>query len=242
MQLSVYSPIICFWIKLSTETPYLGNVANTAGKPAAPAVFFCPSDFQFPQVLKRKKAPRLGGKCDHARTGPGTPGLLRGQQRYDLAQLCPDLANGGSHVIGTSGTLRRKRRRFRRRGLGPPLGGSLGGGCLLGTPVAFERIPCPRDRVAFPMHQPFDFQREFHFAAAVKALPGAALIRLELGKLRLPEAKDVWLDAAEARNVADLEIQPIGDDGRVDHALSRLCRHIHHAIAIPEQFNFRACS
>ena len=84
----------------------------------------------------------------------------------------------------------------------------------------FQRLACPQDRVTLPVHQSLDLQGHFDLATPVEALPGAALVGLELGELRLPEAKNVRLNAAQARNIADLEIQAIWDYGRVDHALS----------------------
>jgi hypothetical protein len=86
--------------------------------------------------------------------------------------------------------------------------------------MAFERLAGSGNGVALSVHQPLDLQGQFHLSSAVKTLTGSTFIRLELGKLRFPKTKDVRLDAAQARYVANLEVQPIGDDGRVDHALS----------------------
>jgi hypothetical protein len=67
--------------------------------------------------------------------------------------------------------------------------------------------------------QPLDFQGQFHIAAAVKPLAGSALVGFELGKLRLPEAQDIGFDAADARHIANLEVEAVGDRGRIEGAL-----------------------
>ncbi len=83
-----------------------------------------------------------------------------------------------------------------------------------------ESLPGAGNRVAFAVNQPLDLKCQFHLAAPVKPLTRSALVRLQLRKLRLPESKHIRFYAADARNIADLEIKAIGDDGRVDNALS----------------------
>jgi hypothetical protein len=61
------------------------------------------------------------------------------------------------------------------------------------------------------MDQALDFQDQLDFAAAVKALAGSTLVGFELGKLRLPKAQDVCLEAADACNVSNFEVEAVGD-------------------------------
>ena len=61
------------------------------------------------------------------------------------------------------------------------------------------------------MNQALDLQRHFHVALAVEPLAGAALVRLQLRKLRLPESQDIGLNVANSRNIANLEIETIWD-------------------------------
>ena len=74
-------------------------------------------------------------------------------------------------------------------------------------------------RVALGVDEPLDFQNQLNFTTAIETLAGAAFVGLELGKLRLPEAEDVSFKAADAGNVANLEIEAIGDRGRFRCAL-----------------------
>src|SRR5207248_151361 len=91
----------------------------------------------------------------------------------------------------------------------------------LRSPVgAFQGMASAGDGVTLTVHEALDLKSHFHFAAAVETLAGTTLIGLQLRELRLPETKNVGLDAAQARNIANLEVQAIGNDGRVGHALS----------------------
>ena len=47
------------------------------------------------------------------------------------------------------------------------------------------------------MDEAFDLENLFDIAAAVEALAGSALVRLELGELGLPKAQDIGLEAAD---------------------------------------------
>ena len=73
-------------------------------------------------------------------------------------------------------------------------------------------------RIALDVDQMLDPQSKFHVAAAVKTLARAALVGFELGKLRLPKAQDIGLDSAKFRHVANLEVEAVGDRGRVKGA------------------------
>jgi hypothetical protein len=70
------------------------------------------------------------------------------------------------------------------------------------------------------VNEALDLEREFDLAAPIEALAGSAFVGLELGKLSLPKTKDVWFDSADAGYIPDLEVQAIGDVGRVDNALA----------------------
>ena len=83
----------------------------------------------------------------------------------------------------------------------------------------FQNLPCAGERVALGMHQVLDLQGQFHIAAAVKPLAGAALVGFELRKLRLPKTQDVGFQPADTRHIANLEVEAIGDRGRVEGAL-----------------------
>jgi hypothetical protein len=67
--------------------------------------------------------------------------------------------------------------------------------------------------------QVFYLQGQLDVAAAVKALAGSALVGLELGKLRLPKAQDVGLELADAGDISNLEVETVGNRGRVEGAL-----------------------
>jgi hypothetical protein len=70
------------------------------------------------------------------------------------------------------------------------------------------------------MNEALDLQRHLDFAPAIQSLASSAFVRLELGKLRLPESEDVRFDSADAGDVADLEVEAIRDGWWVDNAFS----------------------
>jgi hypothetical protein len=74
-------------------------------------------------------------------------------------------------------------------------------------------------RVSLSVDQAFDLQGQLNVATAVKALAGSAFVGLELGKLRLPKAQDVGLELADAGHISNLEVETVGDRGRVEGAL-----------------------
>jgi hypothetical protein len=75
------------------------------------------------------------------------------------------------------------------------------------------------ERVSLGVDQTFDLQGQLDVAAAVKALAGPAFVGLELGKLRLPKAQDVGLELTDAGHISNLEVETVGDRGRVEGAL-----------------------
>ena len=70
------------------------------------------------------------------------------------------------------------------------------------------------------MNESLDFERKFDLATPIEALSGSALVGFELGKLGLPETKDVGFYSADAGYIPDLKVQAIRDVGRVDNALA----------------------
>src|SRR5450432_1034824 len=69
----------------------------------------------------------------------------------------------------------------------------------------------PGDGKAFLIEQPLDVQNVFDVFTAIHALPGGALHRLQLRKLRLPKSQNVSRQMAEPGNLADAEIKFVGD-------------------------------
>jgi hypothetical protein len=80
--------------------------------------------------------------------------------------------------------------------------------------------------ISLAIHKALDFYGDLNLAATIETLSGSALVGLQLGKLGLPETKDIGFDGADAGYVPDLEVQAIRDGGRVDNALSgKICGH-----------------
>ncbi len=68
-----------------------------------------------------------------------------------------------------------------------------------------------RDGVPLAVNQPLDLKHKFHIPTPVKALARAALVGLQLRKLRLPETQNIRLNLADLRYVADLEVETVWD-------------------------------
>ncbi len=73
----------------------------------------------------------------------------------------------------------------------------------------FKCLSRARQRVSLRMNEPLDIKSQFHVAAAVKPLSGAAFVGLELRKLGLPETQDVGFHFANTRDIANLEIKAV---------------------------------
>src|SRR5690242_9436268 len=69
------------------------------------------------------------------------------------------------------------------------------------------------DGVALVVEKALDAEYHFDVAAAVEALAGAAFMRLEGGKLALPEAENVGRQIAESGHLADAEVKLVRDFG-----------------------------
>ena len=65
------------------------------------------------------------------------------------------------------------------------------------------------DGVALFVQQVLNAEEQLDILAAVEAVAGAGLLRRQDGKLRLPVAQDVGLDAEQFAHLADFEVQLI---------------------------------
>jgi hypothetical protein len=65
--------------------------------------------------------------------------------------------------------------------------------------------------VALVIEEALDAEGHLDIAFAIEALSGAALVRLELRELALPEAQDVGGDIAESGDFADAEVELVRD-------------------------------
>src|SRR6266403_3113029 len=66
------------------------------------------------------------------------------------------------------------------------------------------------DRVALDVEEAADLDQELDVLAAVEAVAGAGLAGAEDAELRLPVADDVGLHADQLRDLADLEVELVG--------------------------------
>ena len=136
-------------------------------------------------------------------------GIGRGQQSGNLPQFGAGPANGCSNcLLALAGVAARKR----QRGLWFALRAWT-------AMLLLKSLAGAGECVSLGMDQLFDLKNQFDVAPAVKPLAGSALVGFELRKLRLPKAQDVGLDLADARNVTKLEVETVGDRGRVGGAL-----------------------
>ena len=67
------------------------------------------------------------------------------------------------------------------------------------------------DGVSLVVEQRLDVEHGLDIAASVETLAGAAFMRLELWKLRLPEAQHVRGNIAEAGDLSDAEVELVRD-------------------------------
>jgi len=144
-------------------------------------------------------------------------GIRRGQQSGNLPQFGAGPADGRSNcLLALAGVAARKR----QRGLWFTLRSVTAVELIEGLPGAGECISLGVDKA-------LDLQDQLDVAPTVEPLAGSALVGFELRKLRLPKAQDVSLDLADARNVTNLEVETVGDQGRVEGALlGKLRGHI----------------
>ena len=72
-----------------------------------------------------------------------------------------------------------------------------------------KRLPRTRQSVALAVNQPLDLDRDLNIPFSIEALAGAALVRLKLRELRLPESQYIGLYLQKTRNIPDLEIETV---------------------------------
>src|ERR1022692_2983088 len=133
---------------------------------------------------------RSTAKLWPGRGGPKTAASgARRQQAEDFAQALAD----GVQIGRSSGGER-------QRGL-----------LLIALGFGAQVLPGAGDREAFLVKQLFDAQNALHVLAAIHALAGAALDRLKLGELGLPETQNVSRKTAQACHFADAEVEPFRD-------------------------------
>lgn len=146
-------------------------------------------------------------------------GNWRGQLTGNLAQLRARVADGRDNRIeallgGVGG-------HDQQAYLGITLHLRLGNGIQIalgnrrlrsGAPVClFKGLAGAGQRVSLSVGQALDLQCQFYIAAAVEALAGSAFVGFKLGKLRLPKAQHIGLNAANLRHISDFEVKAVGD-------------------------------
>ena len=152
--------------------------------------------------LGRKQRFGRGVKTRHTRTPARRLRSGRGEQPNDLSQFSTSGADD-------------------RRGSVETLGGFAGGKRqawlrLFGLAIVAEGVTSAGEGVALTVDEALDLEGSLNIAAAIEALAGATLVWLELRKLGFPKAQHIGFDFADASNVANLEVEAIGDGGRVD--------------------------
>jgi hypothetical protein len=80
-----------------------------------------------------------------------------------------------------------------------------------------------------------------HVTLAIHALPGAALDRLELRELGLPEAQDISREPAKARNLADTKVELVRNHRIGGGALLAPCLLVSHSTLVAS-FEFQVSS
>jgi hypothetical protein len=161
------------------------------------------------------------GDAPHRRRADATPHGLhrtrrscsrRTQHGCNLAQFSAHLYNDLAHAAALlpSACCRGLRRglSWRRRS------------CLTFCPLCLaQSLPGARKRISLAINEPFDFDRDLNIAFAIEALAGAALIGLQLRKLRFPETKHIRLHFENARHIPDFEVETVGDRRSFNGAL-----------------------
>ena len=133
-----------------------------------------------------------------------------------------DLRLGRSRASRQSRATRRVRRqwwrqRIRAAGLLP--GRERQTWLRIGPARLPEGMTRAGKRVALPVHEALDFERQFHVAPSIETLAGATLVWLELGKLSFPETQHVGFNFANTGYVPNFEVEAVGDRGRFLDAL-----------------------
>jgi len=152
-----------------------------------------------------------GGNQGQARAATGRLWLGRSEQAGDFAEFGAGVSDGRGYVIhslargGLDGACDQERQTGLRVALGDGLG-SLAAMALL------ENLPSASKGIALIADEVLDPQGQLDVMAAIEPLAGSTFIGLELGKLRLPKTQDIGLEATDARHIANLEVEAVGDD------------------------------
>ena len=137
----------------------------------------------------------------------------RGKQAGNLSQLGAGAADGRRRRIEPLGCVAGW---LPRAGLRAALAMTL-----------FQCLTGAGERISFGVNQALDLQRQLHIAPSIEALAGAALVGLELRKLRLPKTQNIGLHIADAGDVSNLEVETVRDHRCFNNALAgKLCSHI----------------
>jgi hypothetical protein len=90
-----------------------------------------------------------------------------------------------------------------------------------GLVVGFEDLASAGDGVALVVEKTLDAKGDFYLFFPVETLSCAAFVGFQLGELGLPEAEDVGRDLAQSGDVADAEVELVGNgDGLRDNGLA----------------------
>jgi len=128
-----------------------------------------------------------------------------GEHSGNLAQLCADVSNCSGGSIQTLAGFGCGQGKARLR---------------ISTAMhLLKGLARAGKSVSLGMNQALDIQSQFHITTAVKPLSGATFVGLKLRKLRLPEAQYIGLNPADPSDIANLEIETVGDGWRFEGAL-----------------------
>jgi len=144
--------------------------------------------------------------------------LGRGEQAGNFTQFCAGIGDGFGGFIQRQfgGRLAGVSDQKRQPGLRIVQKHRLGGMVAM---ILFEDLTGANQRIALIADQMLDLQSQLNVITAVKPLAGSTFIGLELVELRLPKAQDIGLNATDARHIANLEVEAVGDDRRVKVAI-----------------------
>jgi hypothetical protein len=186
-------------------------------------------------AMRSGRKERVGGGEEGGETGTTPDGArgLDGEQGGDVAELGAGVSDGGGDGVAAAACLGIGRGKPRDGGGGLilmsfqdrlNLGNGLGLGGQSAAVVLIEGLASASEGVALDLDETLDLDDEFNFTAAVEALAGSTLVGLQLRKLRLPEAEDIGLQAADLGHIADFEVETVGDRGGFNGALLRKLR------------------
>src|SRR5207247_659549 len=85
--------------------------------------------------------------------------------------------------------------------------------CACGARAVAQAAFGAGDGVALGVEEAPDLEQRLDVLAAVEAMPGARLAGPQDAELALPVAQHIRLDVEQARHLADLEVELVGDIG-----------------------------